>query len=125
MSQRNMRSGGRLAEKLVEDLGQAKLLEQSADDQDRPPGPGLKDIDIGLLAGGDGIAAEHADEIGEELLEEIFAAEVGDNALFDLTVEPEGLDDADVFVDGAIGGRDFDGADEHAKSITTAKRESK
>ena len=122
-----MRSGGRLAEKLVEDLGQAELIEQSANDQDRPPGPGLKDIDIRFLAGDDGIAAENADEIGEELLEKIFATEVGDDPGapgLDLAVESEGLNDTDVLVDGAIGGRDFDSADKHAKSITTAKRES-
>ena len=77
------------------------------------------------MAGDDGIAAKYADEVGKELLKEIFAAEIGDDALLDLTAEPEGLDDSDVLVDGAIGGGDFDGANEHAESITTDKREIK
>ena len=79
------------------------------------------------MAGDDGIAAEHADEIGEVLLEEIFASEIGDDPgapALDLAVESEGLDDADVHVDGAIGGGDFASADEQVSSITTDKGES-
>jgi len=114
-----------LAEKRVQDWDQAELLEERTDDQDGPPGPGLEDVDIRLLAGNDGIAAEHANEIGEELLEQVFASEVSDDALLDLAVLSEGFDDADVLVDGAVGEGDFDGADEHGVSITTEKEDIK
>ena len=43
----------------------------------------------------------------------------------DLAIESEGLDDADVHVDGAIGGGEFDRADEQVSSITTAKSNNK
>ena len=57
-----------------------------------------------------GVAGEEPAELGEDLDEEILAAEVGDDALLDLTVLAVGFDDADVFVDGAAGGADFDGS---------------
>ena len=39
--------------------------------------------------------------LGRTSIEEILATEIGDDALLDLTVFAVGLDDADVFVDGA------------------------
>ena len=108
----------RLAEEFVEDGSEPQLVEEGANDEGGPEGPGLKDLDVGRLAGNDGVAAQDADEVGEEWLEEILAAEVGDDPLFDFAVEAEGLDDAEVLVDGAVGGGDFDGTDEHEDSIT-------
>ena len=40
-------------------------------------------------------------------------AEVGEGALLDLTVVAIGLDDADILVDRATGGPDFDGSEVH------------
>jgi hypothetical protein len=68
---------------------------------------------------GNGRAEQDALELRKHQGEQIFAAEVGDDALLDLAVLAVGLDDAYVLVDGAVGGRDFDGADEHEVSITT------
>jgi hypothetical protein len=62
---------------------------------------------------GVGIACEEAAELGEELDEEVFASEIGDDALLDLTAVAVGFDDADIFVDGAAGGADFDGSRVH------------
>src|SRR5262249_13640178 len=45
----------------------------------------------------------------------VLAAEVGDDALPDLAVFAVGFDDADVFVDGAAGGADFDGPGIHGR----------
>ena len=100
---------------LVEDLPEAQLVEHGADDEDRPPVGGVADLGvrgIGFLAGG--LAGEKSSELGEDLDEEILASEVGDNALFDLAILAVGFDDADVFVDGAAGGADFDGSGVHA-----------
>ena len=100
-----------LAEVLVEDRPEAELVEQGADDEDRPPGGGLTDVECRRIAGlFVGVADEEASELGEDLGEKILAAEVGDHALFDLTVLAVGFDDADVFVDGAAGGADLDGS---------------
>jgi hypothetical protein len=58
-------------------------------------------------------------------LEEVLAAEVGDDALFDLAVLAVVFDDADVLIDSAVGRADLDGAEIHAMSITTDERKSK
>src|SRR5215472_4723246 len=109
------------AQVLVQDLPQAQLIEESAQDQGGPPRPALQDIDVDSFASDAGCAAQDPFQFGEELLQEILAAEIGDDALFDLTVLAIGFDDADVLVDGAVGGGDFDGADVHGDSITTGK----
>ena len=73
------------AEVLVEDVPEAELVEEGADDEDRPPGGGLTDVECGRIAGlFVGIAGEEASELGEDLDEEVLAAEVGDHALLDL-----------------------------------------
>ena len=59
------------------------------------------------------LAGEELAELGEDLDEEVLASEIGDDALLDLAVFAVGLDDADVFVDGAAGGADFDGSRVH------------
>ena len=43
----------------------------------------------------------------------VLAAEVGEGALLDLAVVAIGLDDADILVDRATGGPDFDGSEVH------------
>src|SRR4051794_26290873 len=74
----------------------------------------LADLGFGGIAPLDGVLpGEESPELGEDLDEELFASEIGDDALFDLTVLAVGLDDADVFVDGAAGGADFDGPRVH------------
>lgn len=60
-----------------------------------------------------GLAGEEASEFGEDLDEEVLAAEVGDAALLDLTVFAEGFDDAELLVGGAAGGADLDGSRIH------------
>ena len=67
---------------------------------------------MGIL-GITGLPGEEPPELGEHLDEEIFAAEIGDDALLDLTAFAVGFDDADVFIDGAAGGADFDGSRVH------------
>ena len=59
------------------------------------------------------LAGEEPSELGEDLDEEVLASEIGDDALLDLAVFAVGFDDADVFVDGAAGGADFDGSRVH------------
>ncbi len=101
-------------ERLVEDLPESQLLEQGPDDEDRPPGRGVEELRVWRIAGvGAGIAAEEFAELGEDRDEEVLASEVGDDALLDLSAFTVGLDDADVFVDGAAGGADFDGSRVH------------
>jgi hypothetical protein len=103
-------------EVLVEDGPEAQLVEQGTDDEDRSPGGGVKDIEIGSLDGGvgrAGIAAQKSLELGEDRDEEIHATEIGDGALLDLAVVAIGFDDTDVFVDRAIGRPDLDGAEVH------------
>jgi hypothetical protein len=88
------------------------LVEQGADGEGRPPGGGIEDVGIGGPGFGR-IAAEESAELGEDLDEEVLAAEVGEGALLDLAGLAEGLDDADVLVEGAAGGPDFDGSQVH------------
>ena len=57
--------------------------------------------------------AEEALELGKQLDEQIFAAQVGEGALLDLAVVAIGFDDADILVDRAVGGPDFDGSEVH------------
>ena len=59
------------------------------------------------------VAGEESLEFGQEVDKEVFAAEVGDDALLDLAAVAVGFDDADIFVDGAAGGADFDGSRVH------------
>src|SRR5262249_42185343 len=110
------------AQVFVQDLPQAQLLEERAQDQDRSPRPALQDSDIDVCARDAGGAAQDPFELGEKFEQEVRAPETGDDAVLDFTVLTIGFDDADVFVDGAVGGGDFDGADVHGDSITTEKR---
>src|SRR5512142_3085959 len=101
-------------EVLVEDVPEAHLIEQGADDEDRPPVGGITDLGFRRLAVLDaGIPGEESLELGEDLDEEVLASEVGDDALLDLTACAVGFDDADVFIDGAAGGADFHGSRVH------------
>jgi hypothetical protein len=102
---------------LIEDGPQAQLVEQGPDDQNRSPGQGLADLqlrDLGSLW----FAAEETFELGEEGLEEILAAEVGDGALLDFAAVAIGFDDADVFIVGAVAGREFDDAEVHVIGVS-------
>jgi hypothetical protein len=87
------------------------LREQGPEDEDRSPVRGVAELGIVrilLLPG------EEAAELGEEFPEEVLSSEVGDDALLDLTGLAVGLDDADLLVDDAAGGADFDGSGVHA-----------
>jgi hypothetical protein len=60
-----------------------------------------------------GILAEQALKLGKQLHEQVLAAQLGEGALLDLAVVAKGLDDADIFIDRAVGGPDFDGSELH------------
>ncbi len=62
-----------------------------------------------------GGAFQDATQVRKQGAEHVAAAQIGDDALLDLAVFAVGLHDAQVFVDGAVGGRDFDGPDVHAE----------
>ncbi len=98
----------------VEDGPEAQLLEQGPDGEDRAPGRGINDervvAGIGLV---DCVPGKEALELGQNLDEKILAPEIRNDALLDLTAFAVGLDDADVFVDGAAAGADFDGSGVH------------
>jgi hypothetical protein len=100
-----------LAEGFVKDGPEVELIEQGAESEDGTPGGGVDDLGIGrrgvLLAD---VAAEQSLELGEDLDEEIFAAEIGDDALLDLWAFAVGFDDPEVLVECAAGGADFDGS---------------
>ena len=97
-------------EVLVEDGPETQLVEQGPDDEDRSPVRGFAELGVGGIMS---LAGEEPSELGEDLEEEVLASEIGDDALLDLTAFAVGLDDADVFVDGAAGGADFDGSRVH------------
>jgi hypothetical protein len=60
------------------------------------------------------VTAQEPSEFGkDDLGEPVLAAQVSDRALLDLAVLALGFDGADVFVDRAIGGPDFDGSEVH------------
>jgi hypothetical protein len=50
-------------------------------------------------------------QLGQQGREDVLRSEIDKGALFDLAVLAVGLDDADVLMDGAVGRRDFDGAE--------------
>ena len=60
------------------------------------------------------VVTEQSLELGENLGQEILAAQVGHGALLDLAVVTIGFDDADILVDRAAGGPNFDGSEVHA-----------
>jgi hypothetical protein len=102
------------AERFIEDRPEAELIEQGAESEDGTPGGGIDDLGIGrrgvLLAD---VAPEQSLGLGEDLDEEVFAAEIGDDALLDLWAFAVGFDDPDVLVECAAGGADFDGSQVH------------
>ena len=107
-------------QQLVEDAPQPELLEKRTHDQGGAPGRGIENLDgIRIFTAGRGRAEQGALKFGQQRSENILATEVGDDALFDFAIVAIGFDNADVLVDGAVGGRDLDGADEHGLSITT------
>src|SRR4051794_9160135 len=94
----------------VEDVPEAQLIEQGPNDEDRPPVRGFAELGVGGIRS---LAGEEPSELGEHLDEEVLSSEIGDDALLDLAAFAVGLDDADVFVDGAAGGADFHGSRVH------------
>jgi hypothetical protein len=99
----------------IQDGPEAQVIEQGADGQDRSPGRGIEDVELlGRVAGDGRFLAEQPLELWEHFSQEIFAAELGDGVLLDLSVETLGLDDPDIFVDRALGGPNFDSAEVHA-----------
>ena len=89
------------AEVLVKDVPEAQLIEQGADDEDGSPVRGVSDLGIGGIRSLTvGLASEKFAELGEKLDQQVLATEIGDDALFDLTIFSVGFDDADIFVDG-------------------------
>jgi len=109
------------AEVWVEDLPPAELIEPGADEESRPPVPGLQNVHVGWLVGQVWLTVQDTLEAGEQGLHEVLAAEVGDDTLFDLAVLALGFDDADVLIDSAAGGGNFDSADIHVVRITTGE----
>ena len=65
---------------------------------------------VGIAGVALGVAVEEPAELEKQLDEEILASEVGDNAFLDLAAVTVGFGDADVFVEGAVVGADFDGS---------------
>jgi hypothetical protein len=53
------------AEVLVEDLPKAELVEDSAEQENRPPGPRVEDVDVGRLVGQAGLTAQNPFELGQ------------------------------------------------------------
>jgi hypothetical protein len=103
------------AEVLIQNVPEAQLLEQGADDEDGPPIRGITDLGFSRVAGFDNrFPGKQSAELGEYLDKEILASEVGENALLDLAALAVGFNDANVFVDGAVGGANFDGSGIHA-----------
>src|SRR5271157_2115208 len=102
-----------LTERRVEDGPQPELVEQGPDDEDRPPGRGVEDVGVFDLGGVRAVPAEEPLELGWDLDKEVLAAKVGESALLNLAVVAIGLDDADILVDRAAGGPDFDGSEVH------------
>src|SRR5262249_9890317 len=109
-----------LSQVLIENLPECELVEQGTDQEDRTPGPGFENVHVGGLIHEAWFPAQDTFESREERLQEILATQVGDDPLLDFAVFAIGLDDANVLIDGAAGGRDLDRADVHAVSITTA-----
>ena len=62
-------------EVLVEDVPEAQLIEQGADDEDRPPVGGIAELGLGGIASFDRLAGEETPELGEHLEEEVLASE--------------------------------------------------
>ena len=77
---------------------EAQLIEQSPNDEDRPPVRGFAELGVGGITI---LAGEEPSELGEHIEEKVLSSEIGDDALLDLTAFPVGFDDADIFVDGA------------------------
>src|SRR4051812_19806223 len=98
------------AEVSIEDVPEAELIEQGPHDEDRPPVGCFAELGVGGIMS---LAGEEPSELGEHLEEEVLSSEIGDDALLDLTAVAVSLDDADVFVDGAALGANFDGSRVH------------
>ena len=105
------------AEMLIEDVPEAQLVEQGAHDEHRPPGRGLADVELGRIARLDlAFSGEEPAQLGQHFEQNVLTSQIGDDALLDLATFTVGLDDADIFVDGAAGGADFDGPGVHGSS---------
>ena len=113
----------RLAQHIVEQLPQSQFFEPRPHHQHGPLRGGLEHVHRPAFAVDFGLSFEHTLELGQEVLQHILASRVGDGALFHLAVLSVRLDDAYLLVDGAVGGRNFDGADVHAKELSRLIRE--
>ena len=110
------------AEQGVEDRPESQLVEQGTDDEDWSPVGGIDYARDGRIDGLDaGVSSEEPLKLGEDLDEEIFATEIGDDALLDLAVIAIGFDDADVFVDGAVARANFEGSGIHGNDYHDAQ----
>lgn len=114
-----------LAEEFVEDRPQPQLIEHGADGENRPPGGSIEKLGItGLDAVCTGVPAKQSLQLGKDFQEQFFAAQVGDDTLFDLAAFAKRFDDPDVFEDGAVAGADFDDSRIHAENYHDTKLES-
>jgi hypothetical protein len=103
------------SQKPIQQIPQPQFLEQFARHQQRAPGKSVQDLDVVLLLAFQlGRAFQDATQVRKHSAEHVATAKIGDDALLDLAVFAVGFHDAQVFVDGAVGGRDFDGPDVHA-----------
>ena len=111
-----IRDGLGTPQDLIEQRPQSQLLEEVTKDQDRTPGGCVEDLDVLFRPPVDRRRPfQHAPKLRQHGAEQILAAQIGDDALLDFAVLAVGFDHADVLVDRAAGGRDFDGADVHAR----------
>ncbi len=111
-----------LAQSRIEDGPEPELIEQGPDDEDRPPGGGVEDIGVFGLGAVRAVPAEQPLELGEDLDQKVLAAEVSKSALLDFASLAVGLDDADILVDRAAGGANFDGSQVHVVKYHDARR---
>src|SRR5262245_29556945 len=112
------------AEQFVEQLPQSQLVEEGADNKHGPPGGGFQDVEVtDRFADQTWLALEQALQLRQQCGQDILAAEVGDRTLFDLAVLAVGLDDANVLIDGALGGGHLDGAEVHGIPVSRRQLE--
>ena len=111
-----------LAQSRIEDGPEPELIEQGSDDEDWPPGGGVEDIRVFGLGTVRAVPAEQPLELGEDLNQEILAAEVSKSALLDLAAVAVSLDDADILVESTAGGTNVDGSQVHVVKYHDARR---
>ena len=105
----------------IEPVPKRQLIEEVARHEHRPPRAGVKHFDRTSLPELPSrfclidVPLEKPIEHRQDGFERLASPEVGDDLLLDFSVFPYGTDDADILVDGAVGGGNFDGSDEQGQ----------